>query len=111
MLNLVQYPVILLSPMTAKISYVYILASGRNGTLYIGVTSNLTKRLDEHKSHAIKGFTEKYNVTQLIWHEHHAKIRDAIAREKQIKNWRREWKIKLIEDINPEWKDLAEELF
>ena len=97
--------------MTAKSGYVYILASGRNGTLYIGVTSNLTKRLDEHKSHAIKGFTEKYNVTQLVWHEQHAEIRDAIAREKQIKNWRREWKIKLIDDINPEWKDLAEELF
>lgn len=111
MLNLIQHLVILSLLMTVKSGYVYILASGRNGTLYTGVTSNLTKRLDEHKSHAVKGFTEKYNVTQLVWYEQHTEIRDAIAREKQIKNWRREWKIKLIEDMNPDWKDLAKDLF
>lgn len=86
--------------------YVYILASQRNGTLYIGVTSNLEKRLKEHKSKTFKGFTEKYNVTMLVYYESTNFIEQAIDREKQLKKWKREWKIKLIEELNPEWKDL-----
>lgn len=95
----------------AKNGYVYILASGQNGTIYVGVTSDLRRRLDEHRTHAAKGFTDKYNITRLVWYEQHDDIESAITREKQLKSWRREWKLKLIEDINPEWNDLAEELF
>jgi putative endonuclease len=86
--------------------YVYILASQRSGTLYIGVTSNLEKRLEEHKNKTFKGFTEKYNVTILVYYESTNFIEQAIDREKQLKKWKREWKIKLIEELNPEWKNL-----
>lgn len=93
-----------------KTYYVYILASKRNGTLYIGVTSNLVKRLGEHKADVVKGFTNKYNVHRLIYFEQTNSVETAISREKQLKHWNRDWKIELIEKDNPEWKDLADEL-
>jgi putative endonuclease len=94
-----------------KISYVYIMASGKNGTLYIGVTSNLEDRVHKHKEGIIEGFTKKYNVKNLVYYEIYGDIREAITREKQLKKWNREWKIKLIEKDNPGWKDLYNELF
>ena len=90
---------------------VYLLASKRNGTLYIGVTSNLPKRIWEHKSKFVRGFTEKYKVDKLVWYELHGTMESAVQREKNIKKWKRRWKLKIIEDMNPEWKDLYEELF
>ncbi len=89
---------------------VYILASKRNGTLYTGVTGNLIKRIWEHKNDLVEGFTSKYGVHLLVYFEQHASIVDAINREKQIKKWNRVWKLRLIEEINPEWRDLFEEL-
>ena len=86
--------------------WVYILASKRNGTLYTGVTSNLEVRIFQHKHDLIGGFTERYGVNLLVWFEEHSDIRDAIAREKQIKGWNRAWKIRLIEKLNPNWDDL-----
>jgi putative endonuclease len=86
--------------------YVYLWASGRNGTLYVGVTSDLIKRVHEHKSKAVKGFTSKYDVDQLVWFEQTDSIESAITREKQIKEWKRGWKIQLIEERNPYWNDL-----
>jgi putative endonuclease len=86
--------------------YVYILASKRNGTLYIGVTNNLLKRVYEHKNNLIKGFTQKYNVHNLVYYEQHNDIGKAITREKQMKKWKRQWKIELIEKSNPQWNDL-----
>ena len=85
---------------------VYILASRRNGTLYTGVTSDLAKRTSEHKSHAIPGFTQRYHLNQLVWFEAHPTMESAIRREKAIKEWRRSWKLELIEKANPCWKDL-----
>ena len=90
--------------------YVYILASKKNGVLYTGVTSDLIKRVYEHKQSATKGFTERYWIKKLVFYEVHQEIEAAIAREKQIKKWRREWKIDLIEKQNPEWNDLFEEV-
>ena len=90
--------------------YVYILASKRNGTLYIGVTSNLIKRIYEHKNNLIEGFTKKYNIHNLIYYEITKGVNSEIAREKQLKRWKRNWKIELIEKNNPEWKDLYFEL-
>jgi putative endonuclease len=84
----------------------YIVASKPNGTLYIGVTSNLIARIWQHKSHETDGFTMKYCVTTLVFFELHGCMHDAILREKQLKKWRREWKIELIEKNNPEWRDL-----
>jgi putative endonuclease len=89
---------------------VYLLANKRNGTLYTGVTSNLVKRIWEHKSHLVEGFTKKYNVTLLVWYELHESMESAIHKEKQIKNWKRSWKIKEIEKSNPEWNDLYNEI-
>ena len=89
--------------------FVYILASKRNGTLYIGVTSNLTKRLYEHKNKLLKGFTEKYNVNKLVYYETSNDQTSAIIREKQLKKWNRKWKIELIEKNNPKWVDLSED--
>ncbi|MBI2623227.1 MAG: GIY-YIG nuclease family protein [Candidatus Liptonbacteria bacterium] len=89
---------------------VYILASRRNGTLYIGVTSNLKKRVYEHKHGVVEGFTKKYGVHMLVYYECTSDVKSAIAREKQLKKWRRAWKIKLIEEQNPRWKDLYDEL-
>ena len=86
--------------------YIYILASKKNGTLYIGVTSNLIKRTYEHKKHVEPGFTQKYNVHKSVYHEVYEEIYDAIERENCLKRWKREWKIKLIEKSNPDWDDL-----
>ena len=90
--------------------YVYILASKRNGTLYIGVTSNLPKRVSEHKSNIVEGFTKKYNVHNLVYYELHNDIYGAITKEKQMKKWKRQYKINLIEKFNPDWLDLYETL-
>ena len=89
---------------------VYMLASERNGTLYVGVTSNLVKRIWEHKSHLVEGFTQKYNVHNLVWFEQHDSMQSAIHREKQIKEWKRHWKLELIENTNPQWEDLYPEI-
>jgi len=91
-------------------SYVYILASKKNGTLYIGVTSDLVKRCYEHKKDLIDGFTKKYQVHTLVYYETHNDIREAIKREKQLKKWNRDWKVRIIEDNNPEWLDLYDEI-
>ncbi len=91
--------------------YIYILASKKNGTLYIGVTSNLQKRVWEHKQKLIKGFTEKYNVHMLVYYEQFEDIEQAITREKQLKKWNRHWKIKLINTMNPGWDDLYSKIF
>ena len=86
--------------------FVYILTSKRNGTLYIGVTNDLLKRIYEHKSDLIEGFTKKYDVHNLVYYEIYRDIRDAITREKRIKKWKRKWKMELIEKFNPTWEDL-----
>lgn len=93
-----------------KSYYVYILASQRNGTLYVGVTNNLKNRLEQHKSGDTEGFTKKYNVKKLVHFEQTESIETAITREKQLKNWQRSWKIELIEKENPEWRDLSNDL-
>ena len=90
---------------------VYIMASGRNGTLYTGVTSQLFERVRQHKLGALDGFTKTYGCKTLVWYEDHATMLDAIAREKRIKRWRREWKLALIEAENPHWRDLADGWF
>ena len=89
---------------------VYLLASKPNGTLYAGVTSHLVKRVWEHKNHAVEGFTRRYRVSTLVWYEVHETMDAAIRREKAIKNGRRAWKIRGIEKMNPEWRDLYYEL-
>ena len=91
--------------------FVYILASKRNGTLYIGLTNNLETRIKQHKSKLIDGFTKKYNVTNLVYFEIFKDINEAIKREKQLKKWKREWKIKLIEEKNINWSDLSKDWF
>ncbi len=91
--------------------YVYILASKRSGTLYIGVTSDLIKRVEQHKSGAIEGFTKKYGVHNLVHYETADNAESAISREKQLKTWKRKWKLELIEKTNPTWSDLYESLF
>jgi len=93
-----------------KVPCVYILASRRNGTLYIGVTSDIARRVWEHKSDAIEGFTKRYGVHILVHYEIYATIPDAILREKQMKRWNREWKIRLIQQLNPQWRDLYEDI-
>lgn len=85
---------------------VYMLASQRNGTLYVGVTSNLVQRAWQHKEGLAEGFTKKYGVKTLVWYEQHETMESAIAREKAIKEWQRAWKIALIEKANPDWADL-----
>ncbi len=87
--------------------YVYILASGRHGTLYIGVTNNLRIRLEQHRSGRGSEFVKKYNVRRLVHVETFASPQEAIAREKQLKNWHRDWKTRLIEENNPDWSDLS----
>ena len=89
---------------------VYILASRRNGTLYTGVTSDVVQRIWQHKNDLVKGFTQKYRVHTLVWYEVHATMESAIGREKAIKEWKRVWKIELIEALNPEWRNLYEEI-
>ena len=90
--------------------YVYILASKRNGTLYVGVTNDLARRIFEHQQDLIDGFTRKYSVHDLVWYEGVETAGAAIAREKQLKKWRRAWKRQLIEQMNPDWRDLSLEL-
>lgn len=85
--------------------FVYMLASGRYGTLYIGVTNDLLRRVTEHREGLVPGFTRRYGVKRLVWYEQHADIRDAITREKTLKRWRRDWKIALLEAENPHWTD------
>ena len=85
---------------------VYILASRRNGTLYVGVTSDLVKRVWEHRDNLAEGFTKRHGVHTLVWFEQHATMESAIAREKAIKEWKRRWKLDLVEQQNPEWRDL-----
>ncbi len=89
---------------------VYLLASLRNGTLYVGVTSNLVKRVWEHKEKLADGFTKKYTINQLVWYEVHETMESAISREKAIKEWKRLWKLRLIEEANPEWTDLYDQI-
>lgn len=90
--------------------YIYILASRRNGTLYTGVTNDLARRAWEHKNDLVEGFTKRYRVHLLVWFEVAENPQAAIDREKQIKRWRRAWKLRLIEELNPEWRDLSEDL-
>lgn len=90
--------------------YVYILADDRNGTLYIGVTNNLLERVFQHRTKVVKGFTEKYLISKLVYYEQTSDVRSAIEREKQLKKWNRQWKINLIESMNPNWRDLYPEL-
>ena len=87
---------------------VYILANHRRGTLYVGVSSMLHNRVADHKNKVFEGFTKRYDVNVLVWYEHHHTMEDAIRREKNIKAWKRDWKIKTIEIMNPGWKDLHE---
>ena len=90
--------------------FVYILASQRHGTLYVGVTNNLVRRIYEHREKLIEGFTSQYNVTRLVWFDQTESIEEAITHEKRLKRWRREWKIELIEKNNPAWGDLYESI-
>ena len=90
--------------------WVYILANQQNGTIYTGVTSDLIRRVHEHRTHAAPGFTKKYDVTTLVWFEAHEDPEQAIKREKAIKSWSRKWKLALIEKTNPEWRDLWDEI-
>ena len=89
---------------------VYLLASRRNGTLYVGVTSDLVKRIWEHKNDLVEGFTKRYKVHQLVWFEVHETMESAIGREKTLKEWKRRWKMELIESKNPDWRDLYHDL-
>ncbi|MBI4809528.1 MAG: GIY-YIG nuclease family protein [Nitrosomonadales bacterium] len=90
----------------SKLPCAYLLASKRNGTLYVGVTSDLVKRIWEHKNHVVDGFTKQHSVDQLVWYEVHETMETAIQREKALKEWQRAWKLKLIEENNPDWTDL-----
>lgn len=90
--------------------FVYIVASKRNGTIYIGVTGNLQKRIWEHKQKIVEGFTKKYDIDQLVYFEQTSDVRSALLRESQMKKWKREWKLRLIEEENPQWKDLYGDL-
>jgi putative endonuclease len=89
---------------------VYLLSSRRHGTLYVGVTSDLVKRVWQHKENLADGFTKRYKVHQLVWYELHERMDSALRREKAIKNWKRSWKVAMIEKDNPKWRDLYEEL-
>lgn len=93
-----------------KSYYVYIIASKRNGTLYIGVTNDLIRRIAEHKDGLVEGFSKKYKVNQLVYYEETPDVTSAIVREKRLKKWRRAWKLRLIEGANPGWGDLYQDL-
>lgn len=93
-----------------KLGFVYILASKRNGTLYVGVTSDLAKSIWAHRCDLVEGFTKRYGVHRLVYVEGHDDIREAVVREKQLKKWGRAWKIRLIEETNPDWNDLYEQV-
>ena len=97
-------------PASVKAPCVYILASRKYGTLYIGATSNLIKRVWEHKNSVVAGFTKEYGICNLVWFEQHETMESAISREKAIKKWRRDWKLNLIELANPQWRDLYSEI-
>ena len=86
--------------------FVYILASQRNGTLYVGVTNDLVRRIHEHREKLVEGFTARYEVSRLVWFDQTDSVEEAIAHEKRLKRWRREWKLALIEKSNPDWLDL-----
>ncbi len=90
--------------------FIYILASKRNATLYVGVTSDVARRVWEHKSDSVEGFTKRYGVRRLVYAEFHETMPEAILREKHIKKWRRGWKLELIERSNPEWRDLYDDI-
>jgi putative endonuclease len=90
---------------------VYILASDRNGTLYVGVTNSLSRRIAQHREGTAAGFTKKYGVSRLVWYRQFERVLNAIQFEKQLKRWRREWKLTLIEELNPTWADLYDQLF
>jgi putative endonuclease len=90
--------------------FVYILASQRNGTLYVGVTNDLVRRMSEHKAKLVPGFTRKYGVDQLVYFEEYTSILEARARERSLKRWNRSWKLELIEKFNPQWRDLIDAL-
>jgi putative endonuclease len=90
--------------------YVYLLASDKHGTLYLGMTNDVVRRVHEHKSKAVAGFTKRYSVDRLVWFEIYDDALTAIAREKELKKWRRDWKIRLIEESNPQWIDLYPEI-
>ena len=92
---------------TSTMFHVYLLASRPRGTLYVGVTSDLVRRIGDHKAKAVPGFTARYGVDRLVWFEAYEEVGPAILREKQIKEWRRAWKIRLIEEQNPDWTDLC----
>ncbi|UOD30930.1 GIY-YIG nuclease family protein [Massilia violaceinigra] len=92
-----------------KYSYVYILASDRYGTLYIGVTSDLVKRVWQHRHGVVEGFTKQHKIHRLVWYETHGDIMEAIKREKQLKKWERAWKVRMISTSNPTWRDLYED--
>ena len=94
----------------AKSYFVYILASRRNGTLYIGVTNDLARRVWEHRESLVPGFTKRYNVKMLVYYEQFQNIGDAIHRETRLKKWKRRWKLELIESMNPDWEDLYDRL-
>ena len=89
--------------------FVYLLASRPNGTLYVGVTSDLVRRVAEHKTDGVAGFTKRYGVHRLVYFERYEAIRDALVREKQLKKWNRAWKLRLVREANPTWRDLYEE--
>jgi putative endonuclease len=93
-----------------KQAWVYLLASKRNGTLYVGVTSNLVQRVWQHKNDLVEGFTKRYRVHKLVWYEMCGSMEAAIAREKAMKEWKRRWKIELIEKCNPEWRDFYQDI-
>ncbi len=90
--------------------YVYMLTNQRNGTLYVGVTRDIVRRVWQHKTAAVPGFTKEHQVDRLVWYETHQDVLVAIQREKRIKHWKREWKIHLIEEMNPYWRDLYDEI-
>lgn len=97
--------------MIGKDYFVYVLSSGRNGTLYVGFTGDLAGRVQQHREGMVSGFTSRYAVTRLVWYERHDDPEAGIAREKRIKRWRRDWKLALIEADNPQWRDLFDDLF
>lgn len=93
-----------------KTPCVYIMASKRNGTTYVGVTSNIIQRVWQHKNNLVEGFSRRHNKHILVWYEIHENMESAITREKRLKRWRRDWKVRLIEEANPGWRDLYEEI-
>jgi len=95
-----------ITPASAMAYYVYLMASRKHGTLYLGVTNDLVRRSHEHRTKSAEGFTARYGVDKLVWFETHDEVLSAITREKELKKWRRDWKIRLIEEQNPEWIDL-----